>query len=168
MVILVMGTTGAGKTTVGKLLASRLGWTFLDADDFHPAANIEKMKHGIPLTDPDREPWLNNIHSELLHLNSAGKNAVLACSALKQSYRDTLSAGLDFRVVYLRGTYEQMRQHILARHGHFAGESILAGQFADLEEPTDALTLDVSQTPEALAAQAEVGLFGSAPNKSAR
>lgn len=167
MVILVMGTTGAGKTTVGKLLASRLGWTFLDADDFHPAANIEKMKHGIPLTDPDREPWLKNIHSELLHLNSAGKNAVLACSALKQSYRDTLSAGLDFRVVYLRGTYEQMRQHILARHGHFAGESILAGQFADLEEPTDALTLDVSQTPEALAAQAEVGLFGSAPNKSA-
>jgi gluconokinase len=160
MVILVMGTTGAGKTTVGKLLASKLHWTFLDADDFHPAANIEKMKHGIPLTDGDRAPWLKNMHEELLRLNAAGKNAVLACSALKQSYRDTLSAGLDFRMVYLRGTYEQMRQHILARHGHFAGESILAGQFADLEEPHDALTLEVSHTPEDLVAQvvSELGL----------
>jgi gluconokinase len=158
MVILVMGTTGAGKTTVGKLLASKLHWTFLDADDFHPAANIEKMKHGIPLTDADRAPWLKNMREELLRLKAAGKNAVLACSALKQSYRDTLSAGLDFRIVYLRGTYEQMRQHILARHGHFAGESILAGQFADLEEPKDAVTLDVSHTPEDLVAELVSGL----------
>lgn len=158
MVILVMGTTGAGKTTVGNLLASRLGWIFLDADDFHPAANIEKMKHGIPLTDADRKPWLENMHTELLRLNSAGQNAVLACSALKQGYRDTLSAGLDVRVVYLRGTYEQMRKHILARHGHFAGESILAGQFADLEEPKDALTLDVSHPPESQVAEVVSGL----------
>jgi carbohydrate kinase, thermoresistant glucokinase family len=154
MVILVMGTTGAGKSTVGKLIARRLGWTFLDADDFHPPANIEKMKHGIPLTDADRAPWLANIHSRLLQLAEGGRNAVLACSALKQSYRDTLSAGLDFRTVYLRGTYEEMRKHILARRGHFAGESILAGQFADLEEPTDALTLDVSGTPDEIAKRA--------------
>ena len=158
MVILVMGTTGAGKTTVGKLLASRLYWAFLDADDFHPAANIEKMKHGISLTDADREPWLKNMHEELLRLNAREKNAVLACSALKQSYRDTLSAGLDFRIVYLRGTYEQMHQHILTRHGHFAGESILAGQFADLEEPNDALTLEVSHAPEELVAEVLSGL----------
>jgi gluconokinase len=158
MVILVMGTTGAGKTTVGKLLACRLGWTFLDADDFHPAANIEKMKHGISLTDADREPWLKNMHAELLRLNAAGTDAVLACSALKQSYRDTLSGGLDFRIVYLRGTYEQMRQHILARHGHFAGEAILTGQFADLEEPQDALTLEVSHTPEDLVREVLGGL----------
>jgi gluconokinase len=154
MVILVMGTTGAGKTTVGKLIAQRLRWTFLDADDFHPPANIEKMKHGIPLTDADRAPWLANIHSRLLQLSEEGRNAVLACSALKQTYRDTLSAGLDFRTVYLRGTYEEMRKHILARRGHFAGESILAGQFADLEEPTDALTLDVAGTPDEIAKQA--------------
>jgi gluconokinase len=154
MVILVMGTTGAGKTTVGKLIAHRLRWTFLDADDFHPPANIEKMKHGIPLTDADRAPWLANINSRLLQLSEEGRNAVLACSALKQAYRDTLSAGLDFRTVYLRGTYEEMRKHILARRGHFAGESILAGQFADLEEPTDALTLDVAGTPDELAKQA--------------
>jgi gluconokinase len=154
MVILVMGTTGAGKTTVGKLIAHRLRWTFLDADDFHPPANIEKMKHGIPLTDADRAPWLANINSRLLQLSEEGRNAVLACSALKQTYRDTLSAGLDFRTVYLRGTYEEMRKHILARRGHFAGESILAGQFADLEEPTDALTLDVAGTPDEIAKQA--------------
>lgn len=154
MVILVMGTTGAGKTTVGKLIAQRLRWTFLDADDFHPPANIEKMKQGIPLTDADRAPWLANIHSRLLQLSEEGRNAVLACSALKQTYRDTLSAGLDFRIVYLRGTYEEMRKHILARRGHFAGESILAGQFADLEEPTDALTLDVAGTPDEIAKQA--------------
>lgn len=158
MVILVMGTTGAGKTTVGQLLASRVHWAFLDADDFHPAANIEKMKHGIPLTDADREPWLKNMHEELLRLNARGRSAVLACSALKQSYRDTLSAGLDFHIVYLRGTYEQMRQHILSRQGHFAGESILAGQFADLEEPKDALTLEVSHAPERLVAEALSGL----------
>jgi len=158
MVIFVMGTTGAGKTTVGKLIARRLGWIFLDADDFHPPANIEKMKHGIPLTDADRAPWLANMHSRLAQLTAKKKDAVLACSALKQSYRDTLSAGLDFRIVYLRGTYEQMRKHILARRGHFAGESILAGQFADLEEPIDALTLDVAGTPEDLTNRAIEGL----------
>ena len=154
MVILVMGTTGAGKSTVGKLLAARLDWAFVDADDFHPAANIEKMKHGIPLTDADRLPWLANIHAELLRLSQAKQDVVLACSALKQSYRDQLSAGLDFRVVYLRGTYDQMRRHIEGRHGHFAGEEILAGQFADLEEPKSALLLDVSHSPEQLAVQA--------------
>lgn len=162
MVILVMGTTGAGKTTIGKLIGQRLGWTFLDADDFHPPANIEKMVHGIPLTDVDRAPWLANIHSRLLQLAAESKNAVLACSALKQSYRDTLSAGLDMRTVFLRGTYEQMRKHILARHGHFAGESILAGQFADLEEPTDALVIEVAGTPDELADSAMTGL-GLAP-----
>ena len=154
MVILVMGTTGAGKTTIGKLLADRVGLTFLDADDFHPPANIEEMKHGIPLTDADRLPWLANIHAELVRLSETKQNVVLACSALKQSYRDLLSAGLDFRIVYLHGTYEEMRRHIEARHGHFAGEAILAGQFADLEEPRDALVLDVSHTPEELVAEA--------------
>jgi gluconokinase len=150
MVILVMGTTGAGKSTVGKLLAARLGWSFLDADDFHPEANIQKMKRGIPLTDADRVPWLERVHRELARLSAEGKQVVLACSALKQSYRAQLSAGLDLRIIYLRGTYEEMRRHIEARHGHFAGESILAGQFADLEEPKDAVVLDVVDSPEAL------------------
>src|ERR1700741_3158442 len=90
MVILVMGTTGAGKTTVGKLIAQTLGWTFLDADDFHPQANIEKMKHGIPLTDDDRVPWLHRLHDELQHRLNEAQSVILACSALKESYRRAL------------------------------------------------------------------------------
>jgi gluconokinase len=148
-----MGTTGAGKTTIGKLLAQQLGWVFLDADDFHPAANIEKMKKGIPLTDADRVPWLAAIHAELVRQSEAGKNCVLACSALKKAYRDTLGAGLEMKVVYLKGSYEEMKKHILARHGHFAGEGILAGQFGDLEEPEDAIAVSVSHTPEEIVAE---------------
>jgi len=153
MVILLMGTTGAGKTTVGKILAARLHWIFLDADDFHPQSNIEKMHNGIPLTDSDRLPWLEKIHAELLRLCGTGTNIVLACSALKQSYRDLLSAGLTMQIVYLRGTYDVMRHHIESRRGHFAGESILAGQFADLEEPHNALVVEVSRTPQQLASE---------------
>lgn len=147
MIVLVMGTTGAGKTTVGKLLAEKLSWTFLDADDFHPAANVEKMRQGIPLADADRVPWLAAIHAELTRQDAAGKDCVLACSALKNSYRETIGAGLALKTVYLKGSYEEMRAHILARHGHFAGEAILAGQFRDLEEPGDAIVVSVSHTP---------------------
>ena len=129
------------------MLAKELGLLFLDADDFHPPENIAKMKQGIPLSDADRVPWLTAIHTELTRQDAAGKGCVLGCSALKQSYRDTLSAGLDTRVVYLKGTYEEMRAHILARHGHFAGEGILAGQFRDLEEPKDAIVISVSCKP---------------------
>jgi len=153
MIVLVMGTTGAGKTTVGKLLAQNLGWTFLDADDFHPAANIEKMKQGIPLTDADRVPWLAAMHAELTRQSAAGKDCVLACSALKKTYRDTLAAGLDVKTVYLKGSYEEMKAHILGRHGHFAGEGILAGQFADLEEPQDAIVVSVSHPPKEIVAE---------------
>jgi gluconokinase len=151
MIVLVMGTTGAGKTTVGKLLAEKLNWVFLDADDFHPSANIAKMKQGIPLDDADRVPWLAAIHHRLIIETAAGKNCVLACSALKKSYRETIDAGLDVRTVYLKGTYEEMRAHILARHGHFAGEGILAGQFRDLEEPEDAIVVSVEHSPEEVA-----------------
>ncbi|HUL16257.1 MAG TPA: gluconokinase, GntK/IdnK-type [Terriglobales bacterium] len=152
MILLLMGTTGAGKTTVGELVASRLGWTFLDADSFHSPANIEKMRRGIPLTDEDRASWLAAIHHELAKRSAARENVVLACSALKQRYRDEIGDGLDMRLVYLKGNYETMARHIAARHGHFAGEGILAGQFADLEEPKNALVMDVSRTPEELAA----------------
>jgi gluconokinase len=148
MVILVMGVTGAGKTTVGKLLAEHLGWQFLDADDFHPPANIEKMKRGIPLTDADREPWLAAIHAKLLDYAAKNQDVVLACSALKQSYREELAAGLDLRVCYLKGTFEEISSHIEHRTGHFAGEAILAGQFADLEEPDNAVVLGATATPE--------------------
>ena len=148
MILLVMGVTGSGKTTVGKLFAQRLGWLFLDADAFHPAENIEKMKHGVPLTDQDREPWLVAIHAQLLKCAAKNQDAVLACSALKQSYRETLAAGVELRICYLKGAYREMAARLQSRTGHFAGEGILAGQFADLEEPRDALVLRVSETSE--------------------
>ena len=148
MIILVMGVTGAGKTTVGKLLAERLGWEFLDADDFHPPENIEKMKRGIPLADADREPWLAAIHAKLSDCAAKNQDRILACSALKQKYREKLAAGLDMRICYLKGSFKEISSHIEHRTGHFAGEAILAGQFADLEEPDDAVVLDANLTPE--------------------
>jgi gluconokinase len=156
MVILVMGIEGTGKTTVGKLLAERLHWEFADADDFHSAANKEKMKKGIALTDADRAPWLAAIRAQIWRWIAAGKNGVITCSALKQSYRDELlspTAGLDgsadqIETVYLHGTYELIAQRLHQRQGHFAGEALLASQFATLEEPRDAISIDVNQTPE--------------------
>jgi gluconokinase len=148
VILLVMGTTGSGKTTIGEMLAKRLGWLFLDADDFHSAANKLKMHRGIPLTDADRGPWLAAIHDELLRQSLQGRNVILACSALKQEYRDELHARVDMQIVYLKGSETVLREHIESRHGHFAGESLLPSQLATLEEPTDALVVDVSHTPE--------------------
>ena len=148
MVIVVMGATGSGKTTIGILLAQRLGWTFVDADEFHSAANKDKMHRGIPLTDDDRLPWLNTIHEQIERWLADNKNVVLACSALKQSYRDLLWRGPEVRFVYLKGSYKLIHDRLLRRTGHFADEHILAGQFADLEEPTDAVTVDITPPPE--------------------
>jgi gluconokinase len=144
MILLVMGVTGSGKSTVALLLAKRLSWVFQEADDYHSAENKQKMHQGSPLTDADRFPWLAAIHTELVRLNRAGKNVVLACSALKEEYRYRLLSDLPSKVVYLRGTPELMRLRLSGRTKHFAGESILADQFAVLEEPQDALVVDVS------------------------
>ena len=153
MIVIVMGTTASGKTTIGSLLAQRLGWEFVDADDFHAAANVEKMKHGIPLTDADREPWLRALHDKIVQWNAAGRQVVLACSALKQSYRDELQAGKDVKFVYLKGSYELFSQRVVARKGHFAKQDLLASQFATLEEPTDAITVDATPSPEEIVAE---------------
>jgi gluconokinase len=160
MIIVVMGTTGSGKSTVGALLAQRTGWEFADADDFHPAANIEKMSRGIPLDDADRTPWLAILRDKIAGWLAAGRNAVLTCSALKQRYRDELQVSSEVKFVYLKGSYELFAERIRTRHGHFAKEGILAGQFRDLEEPSGALTLDARLTPEELATQvcAELGV----------
>jgi gluconokinase len=148
MIILVMGVTGSGKTTVGKLLAQRLKFAFLDADDFHSAANREKMHNGIPLTDADRAPWLAVIHDELVRASVAGENVVLACSALKQSYRDALSANLDLKIVFLRGTAVQLHRNLVTRADHFAGESLVPSQLAALEEPSGVIVEDIAATPK--------------------
>ena len=148
-----MGTTGAGKTTIGTMLATQLNWQFADADTFHPPANIEKMSHGIPLTDADRAPWLEAMRKAILEWIAAGKNVVLACSALKRAYRDELRPSPEVKIIYLKGDYALFAERIRHRHGHFAGEQILAGQFADLEEPTDAITIDAAHSPEQIVAE---------------
>src|SRR5947208_14297246 len=154
MVLILMGVVGSGKTTVGKLLAHELGWQFADADDFHPTANIAKIHSGIPLEDCDRAPWLSALHTAIEQWNESQQNVVLACSALKRSYRDQLRAGM-VQFVYLKGSYELIASRLRSRQGHFASESILASQFADIEEPEpgDAITVAVDQTPEAIAAK---------------
>jgi len=152
MVILIMGVTGAGKTTVGALLAKKVRWTFLDADDFHSPENHRKMHLGIPLTDAERLPWLTAIHDELLRRTAAGENVVLACSALRQSYRELLTATLQVALVYLRGTPEELHRNLATRAHHFAGESLVPTQLATLEEPTSAHVEDIAQPVEQIVA----------------
>jgi gluconokinase len=153
VIVIIMGTTASGKTTIGSLLAKRLGWEFVDADDFHPPANVEKMRHGIPLTDADREPWLKALHDKIVEWIAEDRNAVLACSALKQSYREELRAGPEVKFVYLKGSYELFSQRVLARKGHFAKQDLLASQFATLEEPTDAITVDAAPSPKQIVSE---------------
>jgi len=148
MIFLVMGVAGSGKSTVGQSLTKRLGWVFLEADDFHSATNKEKMHRGVPLTDADRMPWLDAMHAELKSEEAGGKNVVLACSALKEEYRLRLTAGLNVKVIFLRGSKELIAARLRQRSGHFAGEAILDDQFAVLEEPRNALMVDISERPE--------------------
>jgi gluconokinase len=148
MILLVMGVTGSGKTTVGRMLAERLGWVYLEADDFHSAENKAKMKRGEHLTEADRLPWLKAMHAELQAHDAKGKNVVLACSALNEEYRGILMAGVDVKLVYLRGSKELIANRLQHRTGHFAGVAILDDQFAVLEEPKDAIVEDVTEEPE--------------------
>jgi gluconokinase len=153
MIVLLMGPTGSGKTTIGSLLARELGWEFADGDNFHSAANILKMSQGIALDEQDRTPWLKSIHDAMVGWVAAGKNVVLACSALKQLYREELYRGPEVTLVYLKGSYELISGRLAARHGHFAGEAILADQFAILQEPEDAIVVDISGSPDDIVAE---------------
>jgi len=153
MIVIVMGVVGAGKTTIGRMLAQHLNWRFADADDFHPGANVEKIRHGIPLTDDDRGPWLARLRAEVVRWISGDENVVLACSALKRSYRQELQVSREIRFVYLKGTAEVIADRLRSRHGHFADVQILASQFADLEEPDNAVTVDIVANPEEIVAE---------------
>ena len=148
-----MGPAGSGKTTIGELLASRLGWSFVDGDTFHSPANIEKMSRGVPLDDSDRIPWLNSIREAMLRWDALRQNIVLTCSALKRSYRDLLQINSNVKLVYLKGTYDLLRERLRSRKGHYATEQLLASQFADLEEPADAITIDVARSPEEIVSE---------------
>lgn len=148
MIVIVMGVVGAGKTTVGQLFAQQMGWEFADADDFHPSSNVEKIRHGIPLTDTDREPWLDLLHAKIVAWTSKGQSVVLACSALKKKYRAKLDAAPDVRFVHLKGGRDLIASRLSLRRGHFANDSILDSQFADLEEPEGAVTVQIAETPQ--------------------
>ena len=143
MIVVVMGVTGCGKSTVGSALAARLGWRFLDADDFHPPANVEKMRTGVPLDDDDRWPWLDRVATELAAIAGRGEGAVLACSALKEAYRARLRAAGDVRFVHLAGDAATIAARLEARRHRYMPAALLASQFAALEPPGRAIVIDI-------------------------
>jgi carbohydrate kinase (thermoresistant glucokinase family) len=154
LVIVVMGPSGSGKSTVGALLASRLGWPFVEGDDYHTAANVEKMRAGTPLTDADREPWLAELAVLIRDWHSRGEDAVLACSALRHAYREKLGFRPGIVYVYLKGTPEQLHERLQSRQRHFAGPSLLDSQLTTLEEPDadePAIVLPISLPAEDIA-----------------
>ena len=154
MVILLMGVAGSGKTTVGRALATSLGWGFRDADDFHPPANVAKMSAGLPLDDHDRAPWLAAIGAHIAEKLERGEGAVVTCSALKEKYRAVLvSDPARVKIVHLAGDFQVIEARIRARPGHFMKPEMLHSQFEALEPPRDALTVDVTQSPEAIVAE---------------
>lgn len=161
MVVIICGVAGAGKTTIGQLLAQELGWNFYDADDFHPAANIDKMRHGTPLTDKDRQPWLDSLRRLVERCLRAGENAVVACSALKKAYRDCLRVSDQVKLVFLRGEYSLVANQLRERRGHFFDATLLQSQFDDLEEPQrdeNALTIELGRSPHELVSEIKVKL----------
>lgn len=146
MIVVLMGVSGSGKTTIGTALAEQLGWPFLDGDDFHPPQNVAKMAAGKPLTDEDRWPWLDRLNGELRTREARGESAVLACSALKQAYRDRLSRGLaHWKLVFLHASFEVLSRRMEERKHKYMPASLLQSQFATLEPPADAIKIDVAE-----------------------
>ncbi len=153
MIVILFGVSGAGKTTLGQLLADELGWKFYEGDDFHPQANIDKMHAGVPLTDQDRQPWLDSLRELIERCLVAKQNAVLTCSALKKSYRSYLRVNEQVQFVYLRGSYELVANQLRQRHGHFMNPELLRSQFDALEEPEAAegvITIELGRSPRKL------------------
>ncbi|HEX8706258.1 MAG TPA: gluconokinase [Myxococcaceae bacterium] len=159
MVIIVMGVSGVGKTTLGKALAGALGWRFLEGDDLHPAANVAKMAAGVPLTDEDRAPWLERLRWLITQALEQGEDVVVACSALRQSYRQRLAVDPSrVRWVYLTAPAEEIAARLSARKGHFMPVSLLESQLRTLEPPDDALVVDVTPGPTVVLALIRSGL----------
>ena len=159
--VVIMGVSGCGKTTVGKALAERLHARFLDADDFHPAVNIEKMRMGTPLDDQDRAPWLATLNRELRERSQGGERVVLACSALKLRYREAIGAELSqVDWIFLDGSFEVIAGRIRARANHYMPESLLRSQFAVLERPQNAIeiSIELSATEQVAAALSALAL----------
>ena len=151
MIVIVMGVTGAGKTTIGRALATALGWEFHDGDDLHSEASKLKMHRGIALDDADRAPWLAAIRQLIEAMLSEGRDGVVACSALKQSYRDEIVVDPNaVKIVYLKGSKEMIAERLRTRGAHFMNPDLLQSQFDTLEEPRDAIVVDIAAAPEAI------------------
>ena len=148
MLIIITGVSGVGKTTIGKLLSENMGWTFYEGDAYHTDVNLAKMRNGTPLTDDDRWPWHDALRTKISEIVLHEKDAVLSCSALKESYRMRLGSGLkDIVFVYLRGDYQLVRNRISARVGHFMSADLLVSQYSDLEEPQNGIIVDAALEP---------------------
>jgi gluconokinase len=149
MVYIIMGVLGSGKTTIGQLLSEKIHCVFRDADEYHSASNRGKMVHGIPLTDEDRKPWIFAVRAVIDTELAVGVDCVMACSALKEKYRQTLMQGRkDIKLIYLKGEKELIAERVKKRGGHFVNPILLDSQLADLEEPKDAITVDIRKTPD--------------------
>jgi carbohydrate kinase (thermoresistant glucokinase family) len=171
VILLVMGVAGSGKSTVGELLANRLALPFQDADELHPAANVAKMKAGVPLTDEDRRPWLGAIVAWADGQRTAGTSAVLACSALRRSYRDEISRDRDLVLIYLRGQRSLLSERLAGRFGHFFSPALLSTQLATLEEPTPdehPVVIDITQTAAQMVEQIVTSLPSGPPTDTDR
>lgn len=166
MIVILMGVAGSGKTTIGRMLAEALRFPFLDGDSLHSTANIDKMSHGVPLTDADRRPWLEAIRRRLLQAHAQKQDLVLACSALKRDYREFLASGVPVTWVYLKGSEELIQGRIDERQGHYMKSRMLPSQFADLEEPSDAVIVDVSLQPRRIVEQILACLSARAANSN--
>jgi gluconokinase len=149
MIVVLMGVSGSGKSTIGAALAAALGWPLIDADDLHPPRNVAKMAAGIPLTDDDRWPWLDRIVDTLRRTTAEGANVILACSALKQRYRDRLAQAGDVRFVHLRGDPQTIAARLATRHHRYMPAALLQSQFATLEAPSDAIDVDITMSVDA-------------------
>jgi gluconokinase len=159
--VIIFGVSGAGKTTIGELLARQLGQHFYEADDFHSQANIEKMHRGIPLTDEDRWPWLERLRELIERSVAANESGVLACSALKRAYRECLRVNNQVKFVFLRGDCALVEEQVRRRHSHFVNPALLQSQFDDLEEPKpdeDTLTIELGRTPRELVGEIKAKL----------
>ena len=164
MIVVIMGVAGSGKTLIGTQLAQELDWSFVDADDFHPPANVEKMSSGVALTDADREPWLQALRRMLLQASDASRNVVLACSALRAEFRTQLAAGIpDLQYVHLDGPPALFEQRLASRRDHFFSPELLDSQLATLEPPKEALVIDADAPPTTIVEQIkrELGVRGS-------
>lgn len=153
MVLIIMGVSGCGKTTIGKMLSAKLNWKYFEGDEYHPQENIEKMKNGIPLDDSDRKPWLLKLRSIIQDSQNQKNNIVLTCSSLKESYRNILKVNNEVKFVYLKGSYGLIEKRMSERKDHFMKPGMLQSQFDALEEPADAIIIDIDNSSENILTQ---------------